>query len=320
MFIALTGATGFLGRYVVRQLAAAGHRLRCWHRPTSDRTGFSDVANAIEWQPGGLGDEPATATLVQGVDAVIHAAVQWEGPRNRGRGSHGVSSVFFGVNLTGSLQLFQAAHEAGVSRFVFLSTCAVHEVILDDRPLDETHPLWPTSPYGAHKAALEKFIHSYGLGQGWPICALRPTGIYGLAHPPSASRWFDLVGKVVRGEPITTAKGGKEVHAADVARAVGLLLTADARAVAGQAFNCYDRYVAEEEVARIARQLTGSSSPISDLNQGPKHQIMTGKLRDLGMVFGGEARLRQTVAELVEAHGIPCGFAPDGKTSTREKG
>src|SRR5207245_4692081 len=109
---------------------------------------------------------------------------------------------FLEANLLGSLQLFQAAFAANVPRFVFISTCAVHEVILDDRPLDEAHPLWPTSHYGAHKAALEKFVHSYGLGQGWPICALRPTGVYGLAHPPQASRWFDLVGQVLRNERI----------------------------------------------------------------------------------------------------------------------
>src|SRR5213078_3596193 len=117
-----------------------------------------------------------------------------------------------------------------------------------DRPLDEAHPLWPQSHYGAHKAALEKFVHSYGLGQGWPICALRPTGIYGAAHPAEKSRWYDLVSQVARGEPIASAKGGKEVHAADVARAVALLLTADAPAIAGQAFNCCDRYISEEEV------------------------------------------------------------------------
>src|SRR5262249_43658710 len=159
-------------------------------------------------------------------------------------------------NLMGSLRLFQAARGAGVSRFVFISSCSVHEVILDDRPLDETHPLWPTSHYGAHKAAVEKFVHSFGLGASWPICALRPTGIYGLAHPARDSRWFDMVGQVLRGEPIATAKGGKEVHAGDVATAVDLLLRADPQKIAGQAFNCYDRYIAEEEVARIARELT----------------------------------------------------------------
>jgi nucleoside-diphosphate-sugar epimerase len=239
---------------------------------------------------------------VLGADAVVHAAVQWEGPRNRGRGSHGAAGVFFGVNLVGSLQLFQAAFEAAVPRFVFVSTCAVHEVILDDRPLDEAHPLWPTGHYGAHKAALEAFVHSYGLGQGWPVCALRPTGIYGTAHPPQASRWYDLVGQVLRGERVESSRGGKEVHAADVARAVELLLRVDAGRIAGRSFNCYDRYVAEEQVARIAKELTGSKSEVSDLNRGPKHQIDTQKIRALGMTFGGEPLLRQTVQELIDAH------------------
>src|SRR6516162_10134094 len=48
MLIAITGATGFLGRYVVRHLAGAGHRLRCWHRPDSDRSRMDDVAHAVE--------------------------------------------------------------------------------------------------------------------------------------------------------------------------------------------------------------------------------------------------------------------------------
>ena len=302
MRVAITGATGFLGRYLVRHLAAAGHRLRCWYRPGSDRGGFEELADAIEWLPGALGDQAATQALVRGVDAVVHGAVQWQGPRNRGSGSHGEANVFFGVNLTGSLQLFQAAFESGVPRFVFISTCAVHEVILDDRPLDEAHPLWPASHYGAHKAALEAFVHSYGLGQGWPICALRPTGIYGLAHPPQDSRWFDLVGRVLHGERIESSKGGKEVHAADVVRAVELLLTADAKAISGQAFNCYDCYIAEEQVARIAKELSGSASEISNLNRGPKHQIDTRKLRALGMTFGGEPLLRQTIQEMISAH------------------
>jgi nucleoside-diphosphate-sugar epimerase len=302
MQIAITGATGFLGRYVVRHLARAGHHLRCWYRPGSDRGGFDEVARAVEWLPGELGSRAAAEPLVRGADALIHAAVQWEGPRNRGPGSHGASGVFFGVNLTGSLQLFQAAFEAGVPRCVFVSSCAVHDLILGDRPLDETHPLWPKSHYGAHKAALEAFVHSYGLGQGWPVCALRPTGIYGLADPPTASRWYQLVGQVLRGEPIASARGGKEVHAADVARAVELLVNAEAQAIAGQSYNCYDRYVAEQDVARIAQELSGGTGEIADVNRGPKHQIDTRKLQALGMTFGGEPLLRHTVQELIEAH------------------
>jgi nucleoside-diphosphate-sugar epimerase len=302
MRIAITGATGFIGRYIVRQLARAGHQLRCWYRPSSDRSGLEDVAGAIEWQAGSLGDREAPAALVHGVEAVVHAALQWQGSGSFRASGEADLQAFLQANFMGTIRLFQAARAAGAARFVFISTCAVHEVILGDRPLDETHPLWPTSHYGAHKAALEKFVHSFGLGEDWPICALRPTGVYGLAHPARDSRWYDLVGQVLRGEPIHTAKGGKEVHAADVARAVEILLNADARAVTGQAFNCYDRYIAEQEVARIAKEMTGSSSTIADLNKGPKNQIVTDKIRALGMRFGGEPALRQAVAELVQAH------------------
>lgn len=298
MRIAITGGTGFLGRYIVRRLAQAGHQLRLWHRPTSDRSGLDDLDRAIEWLPGQLGDADAVTRLIRGVDAAVHAAVDWTGPRNRQGES---ADPYIHHNLVGSLQLFDAAFTAGVPRFIHISTCAVHEVILDDRPLDEAHPLWPTSHYGAHKAALEKFVHSYGLGHGWPICALRPTGIYGVDHPPAKSRWFDLVAQVKRGEPVSTSKGGKEVHAADVAKAVELLLGADAKVIAGQAYNCYDRYVTEEEVARIAKELSGSKSAISNTNRGPKHQIATDKIRALGMNFGGETLLRQTVGELLAA-------------------
>src|SRR3954452_16830520 len=94
MRVAITGATGFLGRYLVRHLAGAGHQLRCWHRPDSDRTGFAEVEGALEWLPGDLGDHAATDELVRAADAVVHAAVQWEGPRNRGRRSHGDPGVF----------------------------------------------------------------------------------------------------------------------------------------------------------------------------------------------------------------------------------
>jgi nucleoside-diphosphate-sugar epimerase len=303
MHIAVTGATGFLGRYIVRHLSAEGHRLRCWYRPTSDRTGFDQNPSLLEWLPGSLGDPAATSTLIRGVDAVVHAGLQWKGRGGfRSSGDTDVENVLH-TNLMGSLGLFHAAYDAGVPRFVFISTCAVHEIILDDRPLDETHPLWPTSPYGAHKAALEAFVHSYGLGKGWSICALRPTGIYGLAHAPPASKWYELVRQVLRGEAISTAKGGKEVHAADVAKAVGILLAADDCKIAGQAFNCYDRYIAEQEVAAIAKELTGSKSTIADLNRGPKHEIDTAKLRELGMAFGGDAVLRRTVRELVSVHG-----------------
>ena len=295
MQVALTGATGFIGRYIATHLAQHGHQLRCWHRTSSNRDAFGHVGD-LNWIEGDLGDSESANSLVEGCDAVVHAALYR--PGTGFRGTEGNVIEFVQKNVVGTLALIEAARQAGVGRFVFISTCAVHEKILDDRPLDEAHPLWATSHYGAYKAAIEKFVHSYGLGDGYPICALRPTGVYGATRPIQNSKWFDLVAAVVRGDTVQCSRGGKEVHAADVAKAVGILLTADG--IAGEAFNCYDRYVSEFDVARLAKELSGSTSRIVGEPLQPKHQIATDKIRALGMKFGGDKLLSQTVSELIE--------------------
>jgi nucleoside-diphosphate-sugar epimerase len=297
MRIAITGATGFLGRYLVSHLTQRGHVCRCWHRPTSDRSGITAEPRQLEWVAGELGDETAGRALVAGCEAIVHAALEHSGGGFRSDQGNVIDVVQ--TNVVGTIRLIEAARAAGVRRFVFISTCAVYEKILDDRPLDEAHPLWPGSHYGAHKAAIEKFVHSYGFGEGYDICALRPTGIYGLAHPVAQSRWFELVRAVVRGEDVTCQGGGKEVHAADVARAVDILLTAPG--IAGEAYNCYDRYISEYDVATLAKRLSGSAARIRGEQTRPKHQIVTDKLRALGMIFGGDALLEQTIKELLAA-------------------
>ncbi len=297
MKIALTGATGFVGRYAAARLAGAGHGLRCWYRASGDR---GDMPGSIEWLEGGLDRPESAEELVSGCDAVVHAALaRWSAGFRK---SAEVDLLkFTELNLQGTLRLMVAARKAGVKRFVFVSTCAVHDVVLSDRKLDEAHPLWSMSHYGAHKAAVEAFVHSFGLGEGWPVCAVRPTGIYGMARPVEKSKWFELVRGVMKGEAVRSAAGGKEVHVADVARAIELLLGADEKAITGQSFNCYDMYVSDQAVARIAKELTGSKSEIADLNRGPKNQIEVSKIKALGMTFGGEGLLRKTVGELVAA-------------------
>jgi nucleoside-diphosphate-sugar epimerase len=297
MRIGVTGATGFLGRYLVAELAGQGHHCRCWYRMNSDRGAMKVPPEALTWVPGDLGDPESARDLLQGCDAVVHAALFH--PAGGFMGGEGDLPQFVEKNVVGTIRLIEAARRAGVSRFLFISTCAVHDKILGDRPLDETHPLWPASHYGAHKAAIEAFVHSYGLGHDFPICALRPTGIYGLAHPPRKSKWFDLVAAVARGEDVECRRAGKEVHAADVARAAALLLTADG--VAGESYNCYDRSISEFEVATIAKELTSSHGTIRGTAPTPKHQIVTAKLQALGMRFGGRPLLESTVAAMIEA-------------------
>lgn len=296
MRVAVTGATGFLGRYIVNHLLREGHDIRAWYRGGSDRGGFDEtVGGRLEWLPGQLNNAAATRAIIQGVDAVVHAALYRPGPGFRK--AEGDIAVYGEQNVLGSLRLMAEARTAGVKRFVFISTCAVHEIVLPDRPLDEAHPMWPTSHYGAHKAAIEEFVYSYGLGEGWDICALRPTGIYGPARPVTRSKWYDLIRRIKNGESFSTDHGGKEVHVADVAKATAILLQAPN--IAGQAYNCYDLYVADQDVARIARDISGSGSVIADLNRGPKSQILTDKLCSLGMTFGGRPMLEATIRELI---------------------
>ena len=104
--------------------------------------------------------------------------------------------------------------------------------------------------------------------------------------------------KVANGQNIASSRGGKEVHAHDVARAVGILLSAEG--TAGQSYNCYDMYISEQKVAEIAKRLTGSRSQIKPMQKTPKHQIETKKLRALGMKFGGDELLEQTVKQMLK--------------------
>lgn len=297
MKIGVTGGTGFIGRYILQELLSQGHEIKAWYRHSSSREGIEDHPR-LQWVQGDLESVEGFQPFVAGCDAVVHGAL-WR-PGKTFRGTEGDIARYAEVNLVGSLRLIDTAFQAGVGRFIYISTCAVHEKILDDRPLDEAHPLWPYSHYGAHKAAVEKFVHSYAFGHQFPICALRPTGVYGLCHHAPDSKYFRLVQDILQGSDVDALKGGKEVHAADVARGIQCLLAAPIEAIRGEAFNCYDRYISEYEVAEVTKQLTGSPSQISGELKRPKHEIVTSKLENLGMEFGGDDLLKKTLGQLIE--------------------
>ncbi|MDB4614433.1 NAD(P)-dependent oxidoreductase [bacterium] len=296
MKIAITGGTGFIGRYLIDRMDQVGNSVRCWHRPSSDIEGFDHLRTPIEWVPGELGNKDACHALIEGCDAVVHSGLHRTGKSFRDWA--GDATEFVQKNIVGTIELIEAAREAKVGRFVFVSTCAVHEKILSDRPLDETHPLWMTTHYGAYKAAVEQFVHSYGFGMGFDICAVRPTGVYGLTRKPENSKWYDMVSDIKFGDNVTCDRGGKEVHAADVATAIDLLLHADD--VAGEVYSCYDRYVSQWDVAQIAKEMIGSKSRIDGGQTKPKNEIISDKIKSLGMKFGGEQLLRDTIQQIVD--------------------
>ncbi len=291
MNIAITGATGFLGRELVNQLIQGGHKVRAWNRCTSNISGL----DSVEWIEGSLGDSKSTAALVTNCDAVIHAGLWRTTDSFQGREPDLVT--YAQANIIGSLQLIDAAMKAGVQKFVYVSSCAVHEKILDDRPLDEAHPLWATRHYGAHKAAVEKFVHSFGFGEGFPICAIRPTAIYGIDSPITKSHWFGLAQDIADGKDVRSEGGGKLVHVSDVANAIRLLLRNDD--IAGYCYSCCEGYFSNFETARLLIEITGSSSVVTGSATQPKHNIVDEKLRSIGMTYGGHRQLEDTLKDLV---------------------
>jgi nucleoside-diphosphate-sugar epimerase len=175
--------------------------------------------------------------------------------------------------------LLDLARQADAGQFIFISTGAVHETILDDRPLDEAHPLWPHSTYGAYKAAVEAFLPAYREQLDFNACAFRPTSVYGLhLTRPQRSHWHDLVRRVARGERIATAGGGKVVHVEDVAQAVVGAVGRDD--VAGEVYELTDCHIYDQTVAEFAKAASGSEAVIEDLKgAGPRHQIVSDKAR-----------------------------------------
>lgn len=291
MKIGITGATGFLGRHLVNALIDHGHHVVAWRSRRNDR--YHDAR--VDWIDGRLGDADAADELASRTDAIVHSALV--------KGDSFLDDPddvcdYIRVNVIGSLQLIDASKRCSHRRFVFISSGAVHEKVLPEKSIDETHPLWPGSIYGAYKASVETLIHAYGISGKLSACSLRPTSIYGVDDPIENSKWYGLVRSIVDGEPARVDGGGKSVHVADVAVAARILIETD-QPVAGETYACCDRLISNHEVAEIAKRIAGSPSPVSGQRKTGGKVIDTTKLQRLGMTFGGDEVLESTIAEMV---------------------
>ena len=307
MKIAVTGASGFLGRYVVSELLAGGHQVVAWFRGQEpplfcDPRGPGETADTeLCWVPGQLGDQDSVDRLLADADAVVHSALYHDRPNFMDDPDDPID--FFETNVIGTLRLLHSAARQTIKRFVYVSSGSVHQRVLSDRPLDETHPLWPASLYGASKASVETLIHAYGYAGKLDGCTVRPTAIYGIGDPIRTTKWYGLIKDVAGGKEVEAVGGSKEVHAADVAKAIAIVLKTEAD-VAGQTYNCSDRMISRHEVAEIAKRLSGSHAIIRGEPKIAKNTIDTSKIRELGMTFGGTPLLEQTIGQILHEAGI----------------
>ncbi len=294
--IAVTGATGYVGRFVVAELQKHSVPIRALSRPESNRGGF---AGEIEWVDGNLSSPEALTRLTTNAEAVIHLA--YEHVTGRYRGGEGQDLAgWLDANVNGSLRLLLAARDASVGRFIFLSSRAVFSQTEPDRHLDESHPTSPDTHYGAYKVAVEAFLKSFASTSGMKTASLRATGVYGLTWPVERSKWWNMIQTILNGNTVTSSGGGTEVHGADVARVIWELLNRDD--YTSDVIHLSDLFVSDHEIVRLTREIAGKPGVLPDLPLHPPKNIMIcRRLYEMGIKLGGQPMLEKTVDDLVRS-------------------
>ena len=162
--IALTGATGFIGQHLLRELPRRGFRLRVLLRRPSVVP--LDCASAVV---GDLSRPMNMAAALADIDAVIHSAGL----------AHAMSGMpeddYRVLNTEATIALARAAQRAGARRFVFLSSVRAQSGPTSAEVLTEDLPPRPSEPYGASKLAAEQGLSA--LEVDW--VALRLATVYG---------------------------------------------------------------------------------------------------------------------------------------------
>ena len=215
MRIAITGASGFIGANLVPLLEKAGHELRLLSRQPARQKNSAST----EWVYGELQDNASLRNLVSGADAVINLAAMVSIKDGR-------DDRLIEVNTTGIRLLAAAAQEAGVRRFIHISSAIAYEQAPYDQPMDEHRPLLQSQANSyAWSKSLAQAIALEHNQQGMEVLVLAPTGVMGPNdHQPSLLG--ELIIKLYTGQVPALFPGGIDlVDVRDVAAAIVTALT-----------------------------------------------------------------------------------------------
>jgi dihydroflavonol-4-reductase len=281
--IAVTGASGFIGAVLVPLLQDAGHELRLLTRdqlpPGNARNVAMDpdatdiFAQLTEWIKGDMLDKESLQRLVNNTDAVIHLAAMISMKDSP-------DETLIQVNVTGTQNLAEAAKQAGVKRFIHVSSAAAYEQAPYDQPLAENKNLvqstkysYPYSKAAAQRLALEynddaagTQIAATGKPAGMAVLVLAPTAVLGpYDHEPSLLGGGIL--KLYRGSIPVVFPGG--VDMVDVRDVAGAIASALFHGTPGSTYLLSGHYATLSQVNQMVGDVKGKTRPLPVLPLWP---------------------------------------------------
>jgi len=190
--IFVTGATGFVGRALVSALLAMGNDIKVLVRQES-----TDLSDNVQQIQGSLESIQALNSSLTNVNVLIHCAARVHIMDDPAADS---LIEFRKVNVDATLNLARQASEAGVKRFIFLSSIKVNgEITSDGQTFKDDDTYIPTDPYGLSKYEAEQGLLALARETGMEVVIIRPPLVYG---PNVKANFASMMKWVSKGIPL----------------------------------------------------------------------------------------------------------------------
>ncbi len=254
MLYLVTGGAGFIGSNLVTQLVEQGHQVRVLDNfSTGHRNNLSSLMNKIEVIEGDIRSYHIVMEAVKDVNFILHQAALPSVPR-----SVRDPLTTNEVNVLGTLNLLQAARDAGVQRLVYASSSSVYGSNAE-LPKRETMCPNPLSPYAISKLAGEQYCRVFWQLYQFETVCLRYFNVFGPRQDPT-SQYSAVIPKfitaILNGKELTVHGDGTQsrdfTFVANVVQAN--LLACTAPNAPGGVFNiaCGERYTLSDLIAKLA--------------------------------------------------------------------
>jgi nucleoside-diphosphate-sugar epimerase len=299
MRVLVAGDRGYIGAVLVPMLRAAGHEVVGLDTGWYDGCDFGPQPRGYESRTGDIRDQrPAD---LAGFEAVVNLAAISNDPFG-----HLNPDATYSVNDHGAAHLAKVARDAGVSRYLFSSSCSLYgagggEAVKEDGEFN------PVTPYGVSKVMAERRISAYA-DQHFSPTHLRTATAYGSSPRLRA----DIVVNNLTGAALTQGEvrlhsDGSAwrplVHVADIARAFLTVLTTHRALVHDQAFNVGrdEDVVQVRTIATMVSERTGAPVTFADGASSDKrdYRVDFGKIRRMLPSFKPRWTVAQGIDELV---------------------